>query len=145
METNKLYQEPVYIVIEGEVTEMTSGEYLDEYCRDETTSPRGVEPREHIECAECGKLHSVTATSADTECLGIDCDSTDAYVRTFGTGGNNPRRISDRLSFESAWQEVCLGFENYREKDDQNGFFASEAEALEYAEENPSGTTVSHY
>lgn len=49
MKNETRFDAMIFVVFnDNEIEEMTWGEYLSEYFSDETTSPRGVEPRLHI-------------------------------------------------------------------------------------------------
>lgn len=120
---SEILNQPIYFAYPetGEVEEGTFKEVIQDYFRDETTSPRGVEPRLHIRQNDEGKY----------------------TIWTWGVRGNNPREYDDREydneeDAQTRLWEFWIG--NY-EKDDGSGlndcphFFYSEKEAKDWLNE----------
>lgn len=115
--TREQLKQTVYVVIDGEVEDMSYEDYLNEYGKDETTTPHGIGDRMHIREVE------------DDEGNAIEWQ-----VWTWGVGGNHP--AFSGTSFETEEEAEMYSFERKEwwiaEKNwDAPRWFDSEKEAEE--------------
>jgi len=128
------------------IEEVVYRDYLRDYGGDETTSPRGVEPRIHIREVECNN-YLVEGVDFDNEdeaffyCQrkGLNQDTIMSNVKTmwevwtWGTGGNNPRKLTSHPTEEYAEIDLYEHFEYYIQNKNWNApiFFDTRKEAIQ--------------
>lgn len=111
----KEYQNEIYVVDpDGNIETMTYQYFLEDYCQDETTSPRGVENRRQV-CSiiedENGNVFQMSINNR----AGLQAGEGELLkwgIWDWGVGGNHGHLLNDRFDTEEeAYSEILRGFE----------------------------------
>lgn len=134
-----------YIDVNGDEHQIPFAEFLREFCADETTSPKGIEPRLHIRGpfyqTSDGVIHDEILEAdhwiKDQE-LEDDLDEVPEIYElwTWGVNGNNPKKLMDNLAHDQAEYELLTGWErNLHERDPGVPLFDSKEDLDQYKKE----------